>query len=92
MIYYCCKDITPIKVSISKLLFDEEQKNNNDKNTLKSYKFTAKSEKANKSVKSSKKKKNKNVLNYPPKKIRVKKVNNDNSFDKKKQNKDIILP
>ena len=91
MIYYCCKDITPIKVSISKLLFDEEQKNNNDKNTLKSYKFTAKSEKANKSVKSSKKKKNKKVLNYPPKKIRVKKVNNDNSFDKKKQNKDIKL-
>ena len=26
MIYYCCKDITQIKVSISKLLFEEQMK------------------------------------------------------------------
>ena len=92
MIYFILKDITPIKVSISKLVFEEQLKDNLDQNQ-KPFIFKAKSEKnkkATKSVKSSKsskkKKQTKNKKNfYPPKKVRVKRTqNNNNSFEKKK--------
>jgi hypothetical protein len=75
MICYCCKDITPIKVSISKLLFDEQKKENN--NDIKPYILFSKSEKSrkgDKSTKSKKKKQAKSTKDYnPPKKSKNKK-------------------
>jgi len=67
MIYYCCRDITPIRVSISKLIFEEQQK---DKNiAMKPLIFNAKSEKIKKTPKEKKNKKNKSTKDYaPPKK------------------------
>ena len=80
MVYYMCKDITPLKVAISKLLFEEQKRDNNNNypniispyflNEKKSAK-TSKSEKSKKSSKSSKNKKknqSKSVKEFPPKK------------------------
>ena len=90
MIYYCCKEITPIKVSISKLLFEEQQKDNNNI-VLKPFNFQTKSEKSKKATKSKKKNQSKSTK-APPKKSRVKKANNNNnSFERKKQNNNIKL-
>ena len=98
MICYCCKDITPIKVSISKLLFDEQKKENN--NDIKPYILFSKSEKSrkgDKSTKSKKKRQAKSTKDYnPPKKAKIRRVNNeknDYSFEKKKGDlklKDIV--
>ena len=101
MIYYCCKDITPLKVSISKLLFDEQQKFETNLKTAKPFIFDIKSAKNAKSVKSekskskkstkNKKKQNKNTkVNNPPRRLRPKKDKN-NSFEKTKVNEDIKL-
>ena len=101
MIYYCCKDITPLKVSISKLLFDEQQKFEMNLKTAKRFIFDIKSAKNAKSVKSekskskkstkNKKKQNKNTkVNNPPRRLRLKKDKN-NSFEKTKVNEDIKL-
>ena len=85
MIYYCCKGITPIKVSVSKLYFDEQKKEHINLNTMQSFNIKAKSEKSHKSSKSKKKKQNKSTKDFnPPKKSRAKRVNNNNSFEKKK--------
>ena len=101
MIYYCCKDITPLKVSISKLLFDEQQKFETNLKTAKRFIFDIKSAKNAKSVKSekskskksteNKKKQNKNTkVNNPPRRLRLKKDKN-NSFEKTKVKDDIKL-
>ena len=91
MIYYCCKGINPIKISISKLLFEEQKKEHINLDT-KSFNIKAKSEKSHKSSKSKKKKQNKSTKDYnPPKKARVKRTNNNNSFERKKQNGDLKL-
>ena len=77
MIYYCCKDITPIKVSISKLLFDEQKKDIKINDTFKPYTVLAKSEKTKKSTRSKKKKQAKSTKYFnPPKKSRPKKTFN----------------
>ena len=95
MIYYCCKGITPIKVIISKLLFEEQMKA--EDNPLKPIIFLAKPEKSKKSSKSKKNFQSKSTKNnFPPKKTKVKKTYNatskkDNSFDKKKKGGDIKL-
>ena len=99
MIYYCCKDITPLKISISKLLFEEQKKDNQNPDFAKLYIFTSKTEKSKKSTKSKKKKQIKSIKDYnPPKKSRVKKSHNtnkknnfNNSFERKKQTGDIKL-
>ena len=88
MIYYAFKEITPLKVEISKFLFDEQQKENNKNNDyIKPYVFQTKSAKEEKMTKKSaksskskkgKKKQNKNTKSYPPKR----KVRDD--FDMKK--------
>ena len=102
MIYYCCKDITPIKVSISKLLFEEQQKENKEINDImiKPYIFNTKidkSKKTSKSTKSKKKKQAKSTKDFaPPKKGRVRRTNNarndnNNSFERKKQAGDLKL-
>ena len=94
MIYYCCRDITPIRVSISKLIFEEQQK---DKNiAMKPLIFNAKSEKIKKTPKEKKNKKNKSTKDYaPPKKARVRRTNqtrnNNNSSERKKQTSNIKL-
>ena len=94
MIYYCCRDITPIRVSISKLIFEEQQK---DKNiAMKPLIFNAKSEKIKKAPKEKKNKKNKSTKDYaPPKKARVRRTkqtrNNNNSSERKKQTSNIKL-
>ena len=92
MICYCCKEINPIKVSISKLLFEEQKKDSD--NIIKPYIFLAKSEKSkrgDKSTKSKKKKQAKSTKDYnPPKKTKTKRTHNatknlhDLSFEKKK--------
>jgi hypothetical protein len=106
MIYYCCKDITPLKVSVSKLLFNEDDKYKN-LNKFRSDIFKAKSEKHiknskseknSKSVKSkkttatgkSKKTKQNKSTKEPPKKLRVKREKN-NSFEKNKGNDNLKL-
>ena len=78
MIYYCSKDINPIKVEVSKLLFEEQKKD--EKNNINPYLFhvrTAKTEKIQKSAKTSKnKKKGKHKAtkeSYPPKKSHIRK-------------------
>ena len=91
MIYYCCKDITPIKVSISKLLFEEQMKdesNNKNRNSLPII-FLTKSEKNKRDIKNKKKSQNKSTKDfYPPKKTQAKKIFNtykkENSFERKK--------
>ena len=66
MVYYCFKGISPLKISISKLIFDVEEKNNFEINSIKinkrinPYSFQVKSTKGDiskKSVKIKKKKK-----------------------------------
>ena len=86
MIYYCCKGITPLKVGISKILFDEQQKyyNATDKQNLMMSNYFALNTKVSKSKKSIKNKNrdSKNIKgNFPPKKGTFRKVRN-NSFDK----------
>ena len=82
MIYYCCKDISPIKVDVSKLLFEEQKKEG--KNTINPYLVQIKStktEKIQKSARASKKtpkKKKTRITNitkvsYPPKKSHIRK-------------------
>jgi len=102
MIYYCCKYITPIKVSISKLLFEEQQKENKELNDIiiKPYIFNTKidkSKKSSKTTKSKKKKQAKSTKDFaPPKKGHVRRTNNardnnNNSFERKKQAGDLKL-
>ena len=95
MIYYCCKDINPIKVEVSKLLFEEQKKE--DKNKINPYLFQVRStrtEKIQKSTKTSKKRKKGNIKNtkesYPPKKSHIRKgLKND--FDEGKNNNNLRL-
>ena len=92
MIYYCCKGINPIKISVSKLLFEEQKKDNDNIDTIKPFNVKAKSEKSHRSTKSKKKKQNKSTKDFnPPKKARVKRNNNNNSFERKKQKGDLKL-
>ena len=67
MVYYCIKNISPIKLGISKILFEEQNKENmkksnlaknNNNNTKKKVKFMEKSE---------------NKSNFPPKKGKIRK-------------------
>ena len=101
MIYYCFKDITPFKVSISKLLFDEQQKFETILKERKPFIFDIKNVKNSKSVKSgksktkksskSKKKQNKNTKDHnPPRRTRPKRDKN-NSFEKTKIKEEIKL-
>ena len=96
MIYYCCKDITPIKVSVSKIVFDEEKKVKENIDALRPYflqdkstksekksKKSAKTSKTSKTSKTKKRKENRTNKDAPPKKLRVKKDEN-NSFERKK--------
>ena len=92
MIYYCCKGINPIKISVSKLVFEEQKKEHIHLDTMQPFNIKAKSEKSHKSSKSKKKKQNKSTKDFnPPKKARVKKTNNNNSFERKKQKGDLKL-
>ena len=73
MVYYILKNISPLKVEISKLLFEEKQKmKNNDPNLINPSPFPkksdTKSEKSRKSKKSRKKNDSKSVKGFPPKK------------------------
>ena len=55
MIVYCCKDIKPLKVNVSKLRFSEEDKKDENLNArIDPYLFQAKSTKSTKSKKTSK--------------------------------------
>ena len=101
IIYYCIKDISPIKVEVSKLIFEEQNKNENynklqkiKPNIFQSYGTKSeKSKKTKKSSKSKKKKQNKNNKeSNPPKKFKAKKGKNaNNSFERKKGNVEIKL-
>ena len=76
MIYYCQKEINPLKVEISKIIFEEQNKENMEaynRFSLMQYKNIKKDEKGknNKGIKISKKKKEKYY--YPPKKQIAKK-------------------
>ena len=98
MIYYCCKDITPLKISVSKLLFDEQQKFETNFKSVKPFIFDVKNAKSVKSEKSKSKKSSKNKKNQnkstkdfnPPKRSRPKKNKND-SFEKTKVRDEIKL-
>ena len=77
MIYYCIKDISPVKLNVSKILFEEQNKEKlKQDNLIKNYgkkkktkmKYKEKSENNNKTV------------NYPPKKGFVRKVKNNPTF------------
>ena len=74
MIYYCCKDITPLKVSLSKIIF-EVQKDDNTK-TLKQSLFLNQTIRPLKTNETGRKK-----GNFPPKRGKLKKIKN-NSFEK----------
>ena len=83
MIYYCVKDISPVKLNISKILFKEQE---NNKENLKKSNFVKNAGKKQKGkVKFKEKGKediNDNIdiddinINYPPKKGKIKKVRN----------------
>ena len=89
MIYYILKDITPLKVSVSKLLFEEQKRYNYDydfKNSNLNHfqiRNVAKSEKSVKSSKSKKVKSKSVKASFPPKKAPRKNIYND----KKNRNK-----
>ena len=100
MIYYCQKQISPIKVSISKLLFEELNEDNNieliDSHYIKT-KSTSKSLKSQKSGKKNLKygqKSSKSVKSkkksFPPKKTNSRKTRK-NSFDEKNDKKQMKL-
>ena len=97
MIYYICRDIIPIKVSISKLIFDEQQKDKNNNNiTNKPFIFNTKSEKTKKIPKEKKNIKNKKKKkdSAPPKKVKFRRTNptkHNNSFERKKQTSNVKL-
>ena len=94
MITYICKGIIPLKVHISQLLFDEKQKNVNDNTDAKAFIFKAKSEISRKNKSNKKTKQNKSSKDfYPPKKFKIKRTKNadNNSFEKKKPNKELKL-
>ena len=97
MIYYICRDIIPIKVSISKLIFDEQQKDKNNNNiTNKPFIFNTKSEKTKKIPKEKKNIKNKKKKkdSAPPKKVKFRRTNptkHNNSFERKKQISNVKL-
>ena len=83
MIYYCCKDITPLKVSISKIVCDEEEDEKYNKiNKLKSDIFKAKSVKTSKNLKNAKSEKSK----------KSGKTSKTSKSKKKKQNKSTKEP
>ena len=91
MIYYCQKEINPLKVEISKMIFDEQNKEKMEEYnrfSLKQYKDIKKEEKGknilNRNNKKKKSKKGKKG-NYPPKKQMVKVVPNYMSVEKFKQ-------
>ena len=85
MIFYCQKEINPLKVEISKFLFDESNKEKMEeynKFTLMQFKNTKMNEKVkHKKFKNSKKKK----VNYPPKKQAAKIVPKYTTGEKYKQ-------
>ena len=97
MAYYCCKGITPLKVSISKIIFDEQQKEGENNNALSPFIFITKTEKSKKGTKSKKKLQSKSTKNNPPKKSRARRThntnknNNNNSFERNKKAGDIKL-
>ena len=94
MIYYCCKDINPIKVDVSKLLFEEQKKENKKINPYLFQVKSVKTEKTQKSAKTSiKKKKIKNKImkeSFPPKKAFIRRGLNNN-FDEGKNNNNLRL-
>ena len=80
MIYYCKKQIDPLKIKISKILFNEQMKKNmNDYNQfgIKKFEKVKINEKGNKSEKKTLKKKVKN----PPKRQNSKKITNNTSVE-----------
>ena len=85
MIFYCQKEMNPLKVEISKFLFDESNKEKMEeynKFTLMQFKNTKMKEKVkHKKFKNSKKKK----VNYPPKKQSAKIVSKYSTGEKYKQ-------
>ena len=91
MIYYCQKEINPLKVEISKMIFDEQNKEKMEEYnrfSLKQYKDIKKEEKGKNILnrKNTKKKSKKGKKgNYPPKKQMVKIVPNYMSVEKFKQ-------
>jgi hypothetical protein len=99
MIYYCCKDIAPIKVDVSKLLFEEDKKEGNLANKINPYLFqvkSAKTEKNPKSTKTSKSKKSKKKkqakstkASFPPKRAHIRKALK-NDLDEKKNNLKLV--
>ena len=100
MISYIFKGITPIKVNISALVFEEDKKDKAiDNKEMNQFMSMAKSEISKKSIKSKKSKKSKKKKDfYPPKKVRVKRTknsnnnnNNNNSFETKKLKNNIKL-
>ena len=77
MIYYCFKEITPIKIKISKIIFEEQNKEM--LNNINITKFTGKKHKPKGKVKFKEKEDSK--INYPPKKTGiVRKTKNDISI------------
>ena len=88
MIYYCCKDITPIKVDISRLLFKEQMKeDSNNKNNVLPLIFLTKFDKNKKIIKDKKVQSKSNKNFYPPKKSGAKRIFNTNKKDNSSEKK-----
>ena len=76
MIYYCIKEISPVKLAVSKILFQEQNKENmRQDNLLKEY-----GKKRNKKLKIKEKSDNNKTVNYPPKKGIIRKARKTASF------------
>ena len=91
LFYYFCKGITPLKVGVSKILFEEQQKGYNMTDKISLFMGTynnlnTKTMKSERTIKI----KSKNKGNFPPKKYKSKKIKN-NSFEKAKETDDIKL-
>jgi hypothetical protein len=91
MIYYCFKEITPIKVKISKIIFDEQNKEFIKESKLS--KYTGKKHKPKAKVKFKEKEDSK--INYPPKRnVKNKSMKNDINIHNKNlisENIDLIV-
>ena len=94
MIYYCCKGISPLKVGISKILFYEQQRyySVTDKQNLFLSNYVSlntKMTKTQRSIKNKIKETKGGKGNFPPRKVKLKKIKND-SLDKNVKKSDGI--
>ena len=82
MIYYCCKDITPLKIALSKIIFDTQKNDNSSiKQNLFLNQYDPYNTRTSKTIRNLKTNTSRTKKgNFPPKRDKAKKIRND-SFE-----------